>query len=65
MLIFAGLGLTLIFIVIIARLIFIYLLKTMCGSFMLGKLFDLIFAHSWLKRALYFSLKNLSYRKSF
>ena len=64
MLIFAGLGLTRIFIVIIARLIFIYLLKTMCGSFMLGRLFDLIFAHSWLNGALYCSLKNISCGKS-
>ena len=31
----------------------------MCGSFMLGRLFDSIFAQFWFNEALYFSLKNL------
>jgi len=34
-----------------------YLLIVSCGSFTLGRLFDFIFAHLWLIRALYFSLK--------
>ena len=31
---------------------------------MLGRLFEFIFAHSWLNRARYFSLKNLFCGKS-
>ena len=36
-----------------------------CGSFMLGRLFDFIFAHFLFNGVLYFSLKNLFCGKSF
>ena len=40
-------------------------INSVCSSFTLGGLFDFIFAHSWLNRALYFSLKNLFCEKVF
>ena len=43
----------------------IYLLIVIRDSFTLGRLFDFIFAHSWLNGALYFSLKNLSWGNFF
>ena len=36
-----------------------------CGSFTIGRLFDLTSAYSWLNGALYFSLKNLFCIKRF
>jgi len=44
---------------------FIYLLMVICGSFTLGRLFDVDSAYFWPSGGLYFSLKNLFCGKSF